>query len=223
MHRALASIMPCLNRVFEEFGIHHEEHDVPAKVHKSLEDKSKKATAKNATVVAELKKRKGGGASKVTSKKQKTAATSTATSIAASTSIDEEVTENVGGGAASMGVETEGKHSVTSANLGGDNFVKTTLGGMGGGPSVEPSTAVPMPDVLGDESSDFEYGDASLLEDAKAESIGLRCPTVTPTVEVSENEAEAHFPATPFWSVALLQRRAPRMLVLRMLFGALCI
>jgi hypothetical protein len=31
-------MMPHLNRVFEEFGIHHEEHDVPTKVHKSLED-----------------------------------------------------------------------------------------------------------------------------------------------------------------------------------------
>jgi hypothetical protein len=37
-HRAIASMMPHLNRVFEEFGIHHEEHDVPTKVHKSLED-----------------------------------------------------------------------------------------------------------------------------------------------------------------------------------------
>ena len=43
--RAIASTMPWLNRVFEEFGVHHEEHDVPAKVHKSIEDKARKAAA----------------------------------------------------------------------------------------------------------------------------------------------------------------------------------
>jgi hypothetical protein len=37
-HRAITGTMPHLNRVFEEFGIHHEEHDVLAKVRKSLED-----------------------------------------------------------------------------------------------------------------------------------------------------------------------------------------
>jgi hypothetical protein len=31
-HRAIASTMPRLNRIFKEFGIHHEEHDVLAKV-----------------------------------------------------------------------------------------------------------------------------------------------------------------------------------------------
>jgi len=82
--RAITGKMPHLNRVFEEFGIHHEEHDVPAKVHKSLEDKAKKATAKNATTAAEAKKRKGAGVSKVVSKKYKTAAAS----IADSTSVD---------------------------------------------------------------------------------------------------------------------------------------
>jgi hypothetical protein len=33
--QALTDTMPRLNRVFEEFGIHHEEHDIPAKMHKS--------------------------------------------------------------------------------------------------------------------------------------------------------------------------------------------
>ena len=37
--RAIVGTMPHLNRVFEELGIHHEEHEVPAKVQKSLEDK----------------------------------------------------------------------------------------------------------------------------------------------------------------------------------------
>ena len=55
--RAIVGTMPRLNRVFEEFGIHHEEHDVPTKIHKSLEDKARKAATKNMTVVAEAKKR----------------------------------------------------------------------------------------------------------------------------------------------------------------------
>ena len=59
-HKAITDMMPHLNRIFEELGIHHEEHDVPAKVHKSLEDKARKATAKNAIAVAEAKKRKRG-------------------------------------------------------------------------------------------------------------------------------------------------------------------
>ena len=61
--------MPRLNRGFEELGIHHEEHKVPSKVLKSIEEKAKKATAKNTTAVAELKKRKGPGGSKTISKK----------------------------------------------------------------------------------------------------------------------------------------------------------
>jgi len=61
--------MPRLNQVFEELGIHHEEHKVPSKVLKSIKEKAKKATAKNATAVAESKKRKGAGGSKTISKK----------------------------------------------------------------------------------------------------------------------------------------------------------
>jgi hypothetical protein len=57
--RAIAGTMPRLNRVFEEFEIHHDEHDVPAKVHKSLEDKAKKATNKNTPL--QLRQRKGRG------------------------------------------------------------------------------------------------------------------------------------------------------------------
>ena len=56
---AITGTMPWLNRVFEEFRVHHEEHDVPTRVHKSIEDKARKAAAKNVTVVAEARKRKG--------------------------------------------------------------------------------------------------------------------------------------------------------------------
>jgi hypothetical protein len=55
--------------VFQELGIHHTEHKIPVKVMKSLEEKSKKAAAKNATTVAKSKKRRGAGGPKVVSKK----------------------------------------------------------------------------------------------------------------------------------------------------------
>jgi hypothetical protein len=55
--RAIRGTMPYLNHVFEELGMHHREHTVPPKVLKSF-DKTKKATAKNTTTVAEAKKRK---------------------------------------------------------------------------------------------------------------------------------------------------------------------
>ena len=58
-HRAIVGTMPWLNRVFKEFGIHHKKHDVPAKVHKSIEDKGRKAAAKNVTTMAAVMKRKG--------------------------------------------------------------------------------------------------------------------------------------------------------------------
>jgi len=51
--------MSRLNRVFAELGIHHEEDKVPSKVLKSNEEKAKKASAKNATAVAELEEEGG--------------------------------------------------------------------------------------------------------------------------------------------------------------------
>jgi hypothetical protein len=38
--------------VFEELGIHHEEHKVLVKVLKSIQDKAKKAAMKNNTMAA---------------------------------------------------------------------------------------------------------------------------------------------------------------------------
>jgi hypothetical protein len=66
--RSKSGIMLRLNLVFEELGIHHEEHVVPPKVLASIE-KKQKAVAKNATVVVESKKRKGQDGSKALSKK----------------------------------------------------------------------------------------------------------------------------------------------------------
>ena len=69
--RAIAGTMSRLNCVFEELGIHHEEHKVPAKVLKSLEDKAKKAATKNNTAAPESKKRRGTSPAKAVSKKWK--------------------------------------------------------------------------------------------------------------------------------------------------------
>jgi hypothetical protein len=128
--RAAEGMMPRLNRVFEELGIHHGEHKVPAKVLKLIEDKVKKAATKNATAVAESKKRRGAGGPKVVSKKQKVIPTSTAASAAASAiaSVDvgEEVAKNVAGGSAS-GLRVEGEHSTASLDLGGDDFIQDAL------------------------------------------------------------------------------------------------
>ena len=57
--RAVGGTMSRLNRVFAELGIHHEEDKVPSKVLKSNEEKAKKASAKNATAVAELEEEGG--------------------------------------------------------------------------------------------------------------------------------------------------------------------
>jgi tRNA C32,U32 (ribose-2'-O)-methylase TrmJ len=67
--RSESGTMPRLNRVFEELGIHHEEHVVPPKVLASIEKKKQKAAAKIATVATESKKRKGQAGSKALSKK----------------------------------------------------------------------------------------------------------------------------------------------------------
>jgi hypothetical protein len=208
----LTGIMPRLNRVFEEFGINHEEHDVPAKVHKSLEDKVKKAAAKNANGAAEAKKRKGVCTSKVVSKKQKTLTTSVVASIdaftAASANDNEEVAENIGRGSGSIAARMGGERSVISLDLGGDDFVDTALQGIGGGPTAEPSVVAPMPYVLGDDSSGSDGkgacgGNASLSKDVEADTVDHRCPTFASTAEVSEDEAEVHSLAAPFQSMAL--------------------
>lgn len=197
--RAIVGIMPHLNRVFEELGIHHEEHEVPMKVRKSLEGKAKKVAAKNTTAMAEVKKRKGASGSKIVSKKQKTMTTSAATS----TGIDEEVAQNIGGGSASVAASMEGEHSTTTADLGGDDFVQTALQGMGGGSTAEASTVAPMLAILSDESSsskgeDNGCGDASPSKDAEVGSADCH-PMRAPLIEESEDESEHEPPLV--WSL----------------------
>lgn len=77
--QVIAGTMPCLNRVFKELGIHHEEHKVLVKV--SLEDKEKKAIAKNTTAMAKVKKRIGASWAKAISKKQKIGSASAIASV----------------------------------------------------------------------------------------------------------------------------------------------
>jgi hypothetical protein len=78
--RSASGTMPRLNRVLEEFGIHHDEYVVPPDVLATIEELKRKAAAKNVTTVAELKKRKGTVGPKALAKKLKT---STAVAIPA--------------------------------------------------------------------------------------------------------------------------------------------
>ena len=121
---------------------------------------------------------------------------------AASVEADEEVTENAGGGSASADVGMDGEHSAASLDLGGDDFVDTSLQGMGGGPTAEPSVVVPMPNILGDDSSGTEgegigSGNASSSREGEAASADHRRPAAG-LVEVSEDEVEVSSPAASF-------------------------
>ena len=179
---------------------------MPAKVHNSLEDKAKKATAKNVTAAAKAKKRKGTGTSKIVGKRQKTLGASAVASAATSTKADEEVVENAGGGSASTNVGMDGEHSAASLDLGGDDFVDTTLEGMGGGPIAKASVVAPMPGILGGDSFGSEgegtsSGDASPLREGEAANTDCHRP-MAGLMEVFEDEAEASSPAAPFQSVA---------------------
>ena len=122
--------MPRLNQVFEELGIHHEEHNIPLKVLKSIKEKAKKAATNNATMVVKSKKRKGASGSKTINKKQKiipaSATASAIASAAASAKFDEEVVENATRGSASS-IRVEGEHSAASLDLGGDDFIEDAL------------------------------------------------------------------------------------------------
>ena len=202
VHQAIAGTMPWLNRVFEEFRIHHEEHDVPMKVHKSIEDKERKAATKNVTIVVEARKRKGATMPKVITNMQKTRdasiAASADASAAASANDDEEVAENVGGASGSAAARTGGERSAASLDLGGDDLVDTALQGADGGLAADPSAMAPMPSILGDETSSSEGdgtggGDASLPREGEAAGNGIHRPAAG-LDEVFEDEVEASAP-----------------------------
>jgi hypothetical protein len=148
--------------VFEELGIHHEEHVVPSKVLASIE-KKQKAAAKNATVAAESKKRKGQAGLKTLSKKHKIEATSIvsaspATSFASTS--EEGLVEDTGG---AQDAFAKGDVPVNLASAGGGGAEATKVTGEGT-ESLMGATMVsvevvgayvgdPFPDVLGGDSS----------------------------------------------------------------------
>jgi hypothetical protein len=161
--RSESGTMSRLNRVFEELGIHHEEHVVPPKVLASIEKKKQKAAAKNATVATESKKRKGQAGSKTLSKKQKIEATSVVSASPATSSAsasEEGSVEDTGGAQVAF---TGGDAPVNLASAGGDGAEATEVVAEGTKSlmeatmvSVEAARASvedPFLDVLGGDSS----------------------------------------------------------------------
>jgi hypothetical protein len=172
--------MSRLNQVFEELGIHHEEHVVPPKVLASIEKKKQKAAAKNATVAAKSKKRKGQAGSKTLCKKQKVEATSIVSTSPATSSAfaSEEGSVEDTGGAQDTFTEGDAPVNLASAGGGGAEAMEVTAEGteslMGATMvSVEATGAYvedPFPDVLGGDSS---------LDASKASPHGGQSPIHT--------------------------------------------
>ena len=96
-------------------------------MYKSIEDKARKAAAKNTTDVAEARKRKGATVSKVTTRRRKTRAASANASAAASANDGEEVAEDIGGGSGSAIAETGGERSATSLDLDDNDLADNAL------------------------------------------------------------------------------------------------
>jgi hypothetical protein len=171
--------MPWLNRVFEEQGIHHEEHVVPPKVLASIEKKKQKATTKNATIAAESKKRKDQVGSKALSKKQKVVATSAASMSPAtsSASASEEGSVEDTGGAQDASTRGEAPMDLAFGGGSGAEATEVTIEGI---ESLVEATMVsveaagasmedPFPDVLGRDSSP----DASKVSSQGGQSLIL--------------------------------------------------
>jgi hypothetical protein len=170
--RSASGTMPRLNRVLEEFGIHHEEYLVPPNVLATIEEKKRKAAAKNVTAVAELKKRKGMAGPKALAKKLKTSTAviipivSSAESSAHASASAREGADGTGEGRADSIPEVDKPALSTSA--GGSR-------GLEGVELAEPSVANPLPNVMGGDSNS---------EDAKA--TGCRAPSPPKEMEARE-------------------------------------
>jgi hypothetical protein len=78
--------MPRVNRVLEEFGIHHKEYVVPPDVLAAIEEKKRKVATKNVTAVVKLKKRKGMAGPKALAKKLTTSTIVAIPAISSATS-----------------------------------------------------------------------------------------------------------------------------------------
>jgi hypothetical protein len=192
--------MPQLNKVLEELGIHHKEHEVPLEVLATIEEKKRKAATKNVTAAAETKKRKGVGASQVAAKKQKTSVTAEASAASATSSTSRSVK------ASANAKEDSAKNSGRcSMSTGAKKFVASKDGGCGQGAvgedHPEPSAANPLPGVLGgDSSSSDEAGDAGHRgahpsDGAEAGGASRRHPMDVEVLEVSEDEVDSQPPA----------------------------
>jgi hypothetical protein len=160
--RSESGTMSRLNRVFEELGIHHEEHVVPSKVLASIEKKPK-AAAKNATVMAESTKRKGQAGLKTLSKKHKIEATSvvSASPATSSASASEEGSIEDTGGAHDAFTGGDAPVNLASARGGGIEATEVTAeetkslmeATMVSVEAVGASVEDPFPHVLGGDSS----------------------------------------------------------------------
>lgn len=193
--RVIVGTMPHLNCIFEELGIHHEEHKVLAKVLKSIKNKEKKVTLKGTTVVVEAKKRKGAVKGKEISKNQKVGAAS----VVASTSYAEEVAKSMPIVSVIVAASAEAYRSKASNACRDEDLMGSALDGLNGAPTLGASDMAPMPTVLSKDSSSSKDDDAevgSSLASGREEttSKGHVRSTKTSHLEESEAESEEHLP-----------------------------
>jgi hypothetical protein len=189
----------------EEFGIHHEEYVVPPDVLAAIEENKRKTTAKNVTMVAELKKRKGMAGPKALAKKLKTstaaaipAISSGASSPHTSASAREESVDGIGEDRADSIPEVD-KPTFFAGAEGGHELEGVEI--------PEPSVANLLPNVMGRDSS-FEDAEAtggratSPPKETEAQETS-RCHPVA-VEDVSDDEANSE-PTTRLQSATYRQ------------------
>jgi len=142
--QSVLGTIPWFNRVFEELGIKHEEYVIPSDVILSLE--KKKDAGKNLTAAAESKKRRGGGASKALAEKQRAGIAAEAP-IESSSDCSSTTESNLVRSPAE-----EVQAAPVTAILGG----RKVGASRGVSSTQEPSRRLPMPLLLGEDSSDAE-------------------------------------------------------------------
>ncbi|XP_066342308.1 uncharacterized protein [Miscanthus floridulus] len=198
--RAVAGIMPWLNRVFEELGIVYREREVPTEVIASIDKKKKKKTsAKNVTAEAESKKRKGAAVAQAPAKKKKSSALVIAP---AASSADSAGASSAGSEDAQSSSAPRDVRVASGRDSGAVAVPPSSLHGAAGGaeqpeasaaPACSPhsaasgaeqpeaSVANPMPDIFGGLYSSSKEG---------TEAVSPHAPS-PPTVAVSPPAPEA--------------------------------
>jgi hypothetical protein len=161
----------------------------------AIEEKKKKATAKNATAAVEAKKRKGCGASRAVSKKLKvstvaeTSAASATPSASEASASAEDVSDGSGGRAPTPPAAETEKLAMPEDIRGGQ--------GVEAADQPEPSAANPMPGVVSGDSSnsegveDAERGGVPPTGDAEAVGASQRWPATIEVEDVSDDEADS--------------------------------